>query len=34
LGFLYRTHRNKLKLKQWEIEEELENTEWNEELPN
>jgi len=34
LGFIYRTHRNKLKLKQWEIEEELENTEWNEELPN
>ncbi|MBC8256621.1 MAG: hypothetical protein H8E85_04855 [Candidatus Marinimicrobia bacterium] len=34
LGFLYRNHRNKLKLKQWEIEEELENTEWNEELPN
>lgn len=33
LGFLYRSHRNKLKLKQWEIEEELENTEWNEELP-
>ena len=27
LGFIYRTHRNKLKLKQWEIEEELENTE-------
>ena len=34
LGFIYRTHRNKLKLKQWKIEEELENTEWNEELPN
>ena len=34
LGFIYRTHHNKLKLKQWKIEEELENTEWNEELPN
>jgi len=34
LGFLYRNHRNKLKLKQWKIEEELVKTEWNEELSN
>jgi len=34
LGFLYRNHRNTLKLKQWEIEEQLEDLERNEELPN
>jgi hypothetical protein len=34
LGFLYRNHRNKLKLKQWKIEEELDNSEWTNELPN
>ena len=34
LGFLYRNHRNKLKLKQWEIEEQLEDLERDEELPN
>ena len=34
LGFLYRRHRNKLKLKQWEIEDELENKKWNEEFTN
>tara|TARA_B100001123_G_C15277269_1_gene1012647 strand:+ start:46 stop:960 length:915 start_codon:yes stop_codon:yes gene_type:complete len=34
LGFIYRTYRNKLKMKQWEIEEELEEIQWDEELPN
>jgi len=34
LGFIYRNYRNKLKLKQWEIKEELDNSEWTNELPN
>ncbi len=34
LGFLYRNHRNKLKLKQWEIEEELRDLECTDNLPN
>ena len=34
LGFLYRNHRNKLKLKQWKIEEELMDLECTDNLPN
>jgi hypothetical protein len=34
LGFWYKTYRNRLKLKQWEIEEALEKSEWQDELPN
>ena len=34
LGFLYRNHRNKLKLKQWKIEEELIDLECTDNLPN
>ena len=33
-GFLYRNHRNKLKLKQWKIEEELMDLECTDNLPN
>tara|TARA_B100000029_G_scaffold302060_1_gene294962 strand:- start:84 stop:995 length:912 start_codon:yes stop_codon:yes gene_type:complete len=34
LGFWYKTYRNRLKLKQWEIEEALEKSQWQDELPN
>ncbi len=34
LGFWYKTHRNRKKLKQWEMEEELEKLKWQDELPN
>jgi hypothetical protein len=34
LGFIYRNYRNKLKLKEWEIKEELDNSKWTNELPN
>ena len=34
LGFIYHRYRNKNILAKWEMEEELDNIEWNEELPN
>ena len=34
LGFIYHRYRSKKIIKQWEIEEELENSEWTNELPN
>ena len=34
LGFIYHRYRSKKILRQWEIEDELENRSWNEEFPN
>jgi len=34
LGFIYHRYRNNKKLAQWEIEEELDNTQWTDNLPN
>ena len=34
LGFIYHRYRNKNILAKWEMEEELDNIEWNEEFPN
>ena len=34
LGFIYHRNRSKKILKQWKIEEELDNSEWTNELPN
>ena len=34
LGFIYNRYRNKKILENWELEDELNNIEWNEEFPN
>jgi hypothetical protein len=34
LGFIYHRNRSKKILKQWEIEEKLDNSEWTNELPD